>query len=141
VTLGTFFGTGFEFPMALDALVMKRIAHFDYFGILDLIFVMTFQAGFQYDSLFQRPLMAIAAGPQRGFVVRGVMVAVVTGKSVSGVGRVHFVTEQHFARHALELDPHRFIQHRRGEGGVRITAHSHNQQNNGQTVSQLEIFL
>mgnify|MGYP001550990450 CR=1 FL=1 len=74
--------SGFEVLVALDALVVKCIGPFQHFRVLYLVFIMAIQTCFRRAIGVFGTAVAGTAGNKGGFIVHGVVVAVVAGKSV-----------------------------------------------------------
>ena len=84
-------------------------------------------------------LMALPAVIGTAIIVRVGMVTVDTGQPISPDLGVDFVVKQDFSRHVLQHDPDRRI---RGLCGRSEEAdRTHNEQNNPETVSQLQFVL
>jgi hypothetical protein len=121
VTGVAFLRTASELLVTTDALPVKRIRAFGHIRVLALRFV------------------ALDAGRNLGFSRFQGMMAVAAGKTVARGDRMGFVVKQNPAGNTLKHHPHRAIRCFCRKGG--IADNTHNEEHNGESVSQPQLFL
>ena len=100
---------GLEIQMALDALVVKGIRPFQLLRVLYLIGIVAIQTCFRQPIGFFGAMVAVTTGNKGGFVIHGMVVAIIAGKAVVHIRCMGFMVEQNFSGGNLEHHPHRFL--------------------------------
>ena len=109
-------GTRADRLVAVDALSVISVESLDRFRVFVFICIMAFETAFRNDALLGFHGVADVAGDQCRLIFRWMMVAIVTGNTVSGVGRMGFMVEEDFPGSGFVHDADRFAGWLGGKG-------------------------
>lgn len=136
----TFLWSGPDLLVAIDALGVKCICFLQDFNAFVITRIMAVLAEFRLSAgavLFGQ--MAVTAGSVSGILSGRMMMTVVAGCAIARSGCMGSVIKQNFPGNPLEHDPDGVF--RLSGGKSSIAEGADNKQNNGRTVSYLQVFL
>ena len=119
--IGTLLRAGFDFLMTPGTLLVKGIRSLGNFGVIAFTFV------------------ALDTGRRLGLAFFQGMVTVAAGKAIAGSRCMGLVVKQDISGNTLKHEPYRAVRRFCGKRG--ITENTHNEQNDSQSISHLQLFF
>lgn len=136
----TFLRPGPDLLVAIDTLAVKRIGFLQNFNAFIITGIMAILAEFGLCvGVALAGQMAVTTGPVSGILSGRMMMAVITGRTITRTGCMGLVIEQNFSGNPFKHDPDGMFGFFGGKG--RIAECANNKKNNGRTVGYLQVFL